>query len=151
MKIVINKRFVDRNLTFGRVLKSELTIDLALKKLEYCRMFIPFDIANPTIDDKIDYKIEGLLNVSDSKLNFLSELLNKIKDNNIGHGIHIEKNNVLEYLKYIDLNIDGQNYAININSIEYEMLIHLSTFEIFDCNDIEYIKKYNFPFENKNM
>lgn len=151
MKIVINKRFEEQNVFFGKVFKSELTIDLATKKIEYYRVYIPFDIEKPTVEDKVEYRIDGILNVSESKFNFLNELLNKIKENNIGVNVITDKNNTLDYLNHIDLNIDGQNYIININSIEYEMLVHLSTFEIFDNNEIEYIKKNTLPIPKENM
>ena len=51
----------------------------------------------------------------------------------------------MDYLNHIDLNIDGQNYSIDVNSLEYEMLIHLSNFEIYDNNEIEYIEKKTLP------
>jgi len=70
---------------------------------------------------------------------------NKIKSNNIGSNISSDKNNILDYLKYIDLNIDGQDYAIDVNSIEYEMLVHLSTFEFYDSSEIELLEKKVLP------
>lgn len=71
--------------------------------------------------------------------------MNKIKTNNIGVNVITDKNNTLDYLNHIDLNIDGQNYSIDVNSLEYEMLIHLSNFEIYDNNEIEYIEKKTLP------
>ena len=145
MKIIINKRFTDRELFFGTVLKSQLVVDLDKKHIEYSRDYIPFNIDVPTIDKKVEYKIAGILNVSVNKYEYLMELINKIKDNNIGSNIISDKNNILDYLKYIDLNIDGQNYAIDVNSIEYEMLVHLSTFEFYDNSEVEYLKKKILP------
>lgn len=145
MKIIINKRFPDRELFFGTVLKSQLVVDLDKKHIEYSRDYIPFNIDVPTIDKKVEYKIDGILNVTVSKYDYLMELVNKIKYNNIGSNISSDKNNILDYLKYIDLNIDGQNYAIDVNSIEYEMLVHLSTFEFYDNSEIEFLEKKVLP------
>lgn len=145
MKIIINKRFPDRELFFGTVLKSQLVVDLDKKHIEYSRDYIPFNIDVPNIDKKFEYKIEGILNVTVSKYDYLMELINKIKNNNIGSNIISDKNNILDYLKYIDLNIDGQDYAIDVNSIEYEMLVHLSTFEFYDNSEIEYLEKKVLP------
>jgi len=145
MKIVISKRYDIQNLFFGTILKSELTIDINKRNIEYCREYIPFNIETPTIDKKTNFVINGLLNISFSKFNYLLELLEKIKENNIGLNVNVDKNNVLDYLKYIDLNIDGKNYSIDVNSLEYEMLVHLSTFEFYDTNEIEYIEKNTMP------
>ena len=145
MKIVISKRYDIQNLFFGTILKSELTIDINKRNIEYCREYIPFDIETPTIDKKTNFVINGLLNISFSKFNYLLELLEKIKENDIGLNVNVDKNNVLDYLKYIDLNIDGKNYSIDVNSLEYEMLVHLSTFEFYDTNEIEYIEKNTMP------
>lgn len=145
MKIVISRRNDIQNLFFGTILKSELTIDINKRNIEYCREYIPFDIETPTIDKKTNFVINGLLNISFSKFNYLLELLEKIKDNNIGLNVDVDRNNVLDYLKYIDLNIDGKDYYIDISSLEYEMLVHLSTFEFYDSNEIEYIEKKNMP------
>jgi len=145
MIIIINKRFADRELFFGTVLKSQLVVDLDKKHIEYSRDYIPFNIDVPTIEKKVEYKISGLLNVSVSKYEYLTELINKIKNNNIGSNISSDKNNILDYLKYIDLNIDGQDYAIDVNSIEYEMLVHLSTFEFYDSSEIELLEKKVLP------
>ena len=145
MKIVIKKRYDIQNLFFGTVLKSELHIDINKKYIEYCREYIPFNIDTPTIDKKINFTIQGLLDISFSKFNYLLDLLEKIKENNIELNINVDKNNVLDYLKYIDLNIDGQDYSIDINSLEYEMLVHLSTFEFYDSNEIQHIEKKNKP------
>ncbi len=145
MKIIINKRFADKKIFFGTAFKSQLVIDLDKKNIEYTREYIPFDIDVPSIDKKVEYKIDGILNVSISKYDYLIELINKIKDNNIGNNIVCDKNNILDYLKYIDLNIDGQDYAIDVNSIEYEMLVHLSTFEFYDNSEVEYLKKKILP------
>ena len=145
MIIIINKRFADRELFFGTVLKSQLVVDLDKKHIEYSRDYIPFNIDVPTIDKKVEYKISGILNVTVSKYDYLMELINKIKSNNIGSNISSDKNNILDYLKYIDLNIDGQDYAIDVNSIEYEMLVHLSTFEFYDSSEIELLEKKVLP------
>jgi len=145
MIIIINKRFADRELFFGTVLKSQLVVDLDKKHIEYSRDYIPFNIDVPTIEKKVEYKISGLLNVSVSKYEYLTELINKIKNNNIGSNISSDKNNILDYLKYIDLNIDGQDYAIDVNTIEYEMLVHLSTFEFYDSSEIELLEKKVLP------
>ena len=149
MKIIINKRLAEKEIFFGTVFKSQLSIDLDKKSIEYSREYIPFEVDVPTIDKKVEYKAEGLLNVSISKYDYLIELINKIKDNNIGSNIVSDKNNILDYLKYIDLNIDDQNYAIDITSLEYEMLIHLSTFEFYDNSDIEQIEKNLHPIPNE--
>ena len=147
MIIIINKRFADRELFFGTVLKSQLVVDLDKKHIEYSRDYIPFNIDVPTIEKKVEYKISGLLNVSVSKYEYLTELINKIKNNNIGSNISSDKNNILDYLKYIDLNIDGQDYAIDVNTIEYEMLVHLSTFEFYDNSEIEFLEKKVLPID----
>lgn len=149
MKIIINKRFADKKIFFGTTFKSQLEIDLDKKNIEYTREYIPFNIDVPSIDKKVEYKIDGILNVSISKYDYLIELINKIKDNNIGNNIVSDKNNILDYLKYIDLNIDGQNYAIDITSLEYEMLVHLSTFEFYDGSDVEVLDKNVHPIPNE--
>lgn len=145
MKIVISKRYDTQNLFFGTVLKSELTIDINEKHIEYYREYIPFETDTPIIDNKNSITIKGLLNVSFRKFNYLLELIEKIKENNIGVNINIDKNNTLDYLNYIDLSIDSKNYSIDVNSLEYEMLIHLSNFEFYDSNEIEQIKKKIMP------
>lgn len=148
MKITIRKRYIEE-ISFGKVIKSELTIDIQEKQLEYCREYIPFELEKPTIKDKVLYKTQGILNVTEYKLELLKEHLNKIIKNPIDINLSNNKDNILEYISYIDLIIDNKEYILNINSLDYELLIHLSTFEFFDEHDIEYINKNILPIPKK--
>ena len=142
MKIEINKRFVNNDSFYGTVLKSELIIDLNSKNVKYNREYIPFDIEEPKFENKKEYSIECLLDIPKSKYNHLIDLLNNIKQSDFEPKVF--KSNI-EYLSYIDLKIDDKDFQINTNSLEYEMLIHLSTFEFFDINEIDYIEKKSMP------
>lgn len=151
MKIIINKRYIDEKLHFGKILKSELTFTFPEKKFEYCREYIPLDVETPTINDKKTYKIEGRLDISEYKSNLLLEHLTRITDNPVDINLSNNKNNILEYLSYIDLTIDGQKYIIKINSLDYELLIHLSTYEFFDNHEIDYISENILPIPKEDI
>lgn len=149
MKIVIRNRYIEE-ISFGKVLKSELSIDLLNKEYEYCRDYIPYEIEKPTIDNKTTYRIKGRLNVSEYKFNLFKEHINRIVDTNIDNNLYNNKDNIIEYLSYIDLLVNDKEYAIKINSLDYELLIHLSTFEFFNEHDIEYINKNILPIPKDN-
>ena len=148
MKIIIRNRYITE-ISFGKVLKSELSINLLKKEFEYCRDYIPYEIEKPTIDNITTYTIQGRLNVSEYKFNLLKEHINKIVDTNIDNNLYNNKDNIIEYLSYIDLIVNDKEYAIKIDSLDYELLIHLSTFEFFN-NDIEYINKNILPIPKDN-
>ncbi len=144
MNIIIRNRYIEE-ISFGKILKSELKINIEKKEFEYNREYIPYEVEKPTIKDKVLYTVQGKLNVSEYKLNLLIEHINQIIDTTINNELSNNKDQIIDYLSYIDLIVDNKEYAIKINSLDYELLIHLSTFEFFDTHDIDYISKNILP------
>ena len=141
MKFIINKRYDYKNNIPGSTIKSELRVDLETREIEYCRIYKSFDSKKSTDNEKEEYKIKTVLKTNISRFKHLNNLIKKIKEENILNNITINNDVTLEYLKYIELNIDGINYYIDITSIEYELLIHLSTYEFFDKCEIKELEK----------
>ena len=70
MNIIIRNRYIEE-ISFGKILKSELKINIEKKEFEYNREYIPYEVEKPTIKDKVLYTVQGKLNVSEYKLNLL--------------------------------------------------------------------------------
>ena len=149
MNIIIRNRYIEE-ISFGKILKSELKINIEKKEFEYNREYIPYEVEKPTIKDKVLYTVQGKLNVSEYKLNLLIEHINQIIDTTINNELSNNKDQIIDYLSYIDLIVDNKEYAIKINSLDYELLIHLSTFEFFDTHDIDYIVKISYQYQKIN-
>lgn len=134
MKIIIeNKLYIDEEIKSNNY-KSKLTIDLVDNKctFNYLRDY--------SSKEKENFSKKGMFYMTISKYNHILKLLEKIKSNG-KYKILFDTDDLNDSLNYIYLSIDSENYKIDCEELDYELLIHLTNYNILDKCSVDEIEK----------
>ncbi len=143
-KILISTRKYNGRYGKGSIFKDIMEYEISGVNAK-SRTFISFCI-DEKISDKASLECSIPFNLREEEIVEVNKLLNEIKRNYQPYDSKAPRGSIPEYLKYIDININGVDYAINSND---EILAKLKTLIKYDFTKQILSKSYSAMINNQ--